>query len=240
MSPRPAHAVLALAVFLGCWCASLNAAPKTESFPVEVEVPTLKLEPAPDYPPIKEMGGVRIELIPVPAETKKMKLVTLEARTGAADFLTTNMKSVWVWETPVYEILPEDLQFQVRITNHVGKILRFQGVALTFSVNGKNVPTDYAKNDIGSAMLTPNASWEGILHGPPADALQQSGMLLVGIYDVITEVDAANNPTKRTNFEWVYSYNLTKTKQQDQKTRTKGSVTAQQAAALQNSRHPAE
>ncbi len=214
--------------------------PRIDSFPIEVEAPHLKLEPAPDYPPIKEIGGIRIELIPVPPKTRKMKLVTLEARTGIADFLSENMKSVWVYETPFFQIYPENLQFQVRVTNKLPKVLRLQGVAIQFAVNGKSVPTDYALNDIQNTILLPNQTWEGLLHGPPANSLESSGVLLAGIYDVITEVDEANSPTKRSNFEWIYAYTVVKTKESLQKIRYKSAVTLEQAKSLHNSRHVVE
>jgi len=217
------------------------AAPKVETYPIEIEKPMLRLEPAPEYPPIKEVGGVRIEMISIPPETKKMILVTLEDRTGVADFLTSSLKSVWIWETPLYEIQPPEVQFQVRVTNKLTKVLRLQGVAMQFAIDGKTVPTDYTKNILDKAILLPNQTWEGILYGPPVEGLQQkSGVLQAGIYDVITEVDDANNPLKKSNFEWIYTYQLTKTKEMAEKKRSKGAVTLEQARAVHGRKRPAE
>ena len=238
--PRRVLSGAGLVMFLAFLATPASASPKVQTFPVEVVVPTLKIDPAPDYPPIHEIGGVRVEVIPVPAQTRKMHVTTLEDRTGAADFLSSTLKSVWIWKTPLFELDPSHVQFQVRVTNKLPKVLRLEGVAIQFAVNGKTVPTDYAKNDLGGKTLLPNQTWEGIFIGPPVELLEQSGVLLAGLYDVITGVDDANTPLKRSNFEWIYAYQLSTTTQSDVKTRTKSSVTLEQAKALQGSRERAD
>ena len=53
---------------------------------------------------------------------------------------------------------------------------------------------------------------------------------MFSIYDVVTEVDEANNPTKRTNFEWVFTYATESLTKDIEITRYEQNMTREQAA----------
>ncbi len=189
--------------------------------------PSVTLELADAATSAQEIGGVRVELSRIPIETRPMVNVRVLPRESQWESWTGlrvgTAAPVWITAVPYYEVSPEDLQFKVRITNHLGKVLRLQGVALQFTMDGNSLPTDYAQNELNKVIILPEKSWEGTLRGPsmesfglkkhvggqdqPAEpGFTKEGVLLVGLYDVVTEVDQASNPVKRTNFEWIFAY----------------------------------
>lgn len=254
-------AILVLSVSHPASAGERERGPQRE--PVSVEIPSFRLEAAPDYPAVREIGGVRMELVPGPIQARPMKTILLEQRIGFGTFLQTGATPVWITEAPSYDLEPPNVLFQLRVTNHLGKVLRLQGVAITFAVNGDLIPTDYAQNNLNAQIILPEKSWEGVLQGPKIETAQVkepaqpagqkvgtkpsaeavitkgSGTLLVGLYDVITELDEASNPKKRSNFEWVFAYELATHPAQAHQVRYKASVTAEQAAKLQG-KHPAD
>jgi hypothetical protein len=53
------------------------------------------------------------------------------------------------------------------------------------------------------------------------DQLKETGgQVFVSIDDIITERDAAGNPVKRSNFEWIFSYSMERVTKTDQITVT--------------------
>lgn len=150
--------------------------------------------------------------------------------------------AVWIDTSPFYALRsmsdrrPEHLQMKLKVTNHLGKILRFRGIALNFAIDGNVIPTDATLNDLENVMVLPDKSWEGTIYGPSLAEIftddKSSGMVLVGIYDVVTETDEANNPTKRSNIEWIFSYERSFKTEQASKQHMKAYVTAEQAETL--------
>jgi hypothetical protein len=85
-------------------------------------------------------------------------------------------------------------------------VLRFQVAVISCNLYGKSLPIDeQTQNELLRAVSSPYANLDVNIKGPIAEMLEKASTLSFAIYDVITEVDAANNPTKRTTFEWIFS-----------------------------------
>ena len=228
--------------------------PDVERRSFELLMPAIELEPTAEYPESQTIGGVRVELSRIPIESTLMYHVNVQQRTtkwGSITGLSVGGTPVWVGVLPYYALAPESLQFKVRITNQLGRVLRLQNVALQFTKDGETISTDYAENDLNKVMVLPNKSWEGVLYGPSLEAfgvkafdanagdglvdesmVASDGVLLLGLYDVITELDAASNPTTRSNFEWVFGYTATTTPKDVEAIRWKAKMTPEQAAEV--------
>jgi hypothetical protein len=158
---------------------------------------------------------------------------------------------VWIGVLPYYEVQPGNLQFKVRITNHLGKVLRLQGVALQFTKDGEGVPTDNVQNELNKVMILPEKSWEGTLHGPTLELFglkkqvvakgdptsqpefaSKEGTLLLGLYDVVTQLDQASNPVTRSNFEWIFGYKTSYVVEDATAQKIKGRLTEEQAKQI--------
>lgn len=229
---RILHGPSVLVLFLVSFCVAATEGaekkkPKTERYSLELPKPSFALEPVEGYTAMQTIGGVRVEVTAVPFEVRPMFFVSLEQRkkfmvlTGVAGNIP-----VWAGIIPFLQVEPGNIQLKLRITNHLGKVLRMQGVALQFQKDGETLNTDYEQLGLERVIILPEKSWEGTLDGPPLSAFgltqfdatnaglglvkptgdSKEGVLVVGLYDVITELDAASNPKTRSNFEWIFSY----------------------------------
>jgi hypothetical protein len=192
--------------------------------------PAIVLTAAEGYPETREIGGVRVELAAIPPQTQPRYFVAVQGRETAleswAGIRLGNAAPVWVAVLPFYTVEPKNLQFRVKVTNHLGKVLRLDGVALQFQKDGSALDVASTANTLQKVIILPEKSWEGVLQGPPLQAFglkefdaraasggtvqdpitASEGVLLLGLYDVITELDAASTPKVRSNFEWVFAY----------------------------------
>lgn len=234
-----------------------NKAPDVERRGYQLLKPEIELEPVEEYPGVQEIGGVRIELSLVPFELTPMYLVTVQERETTLKSWTGivgvgGAAPVWIGALPFYEIHPENLQFTLRITNHLGRVLRLEGVAIQFAKDGEALETDYEANTLNKVIILPEKSWEGVLHGPPlegfglkefdartatsglleAPEIASEGVLLVGLYDVVTELDEASNATRRSNFEWVFGYTARAVPEGAEAVRWKAKLTEEQAMQI--------
>ena len=105
-----------------------------------------------------------------------------------------------------FNLEPDNLRLKLDVTNNLSHVLRFNGAVLTMAVDGKNVPiSERTQNELLQAVMTPYTTMTVPVEGPALEHCMGASTLQLSIYDVITEVDAANNPTKRTNFEWIFA-----------------------------------
>ncbi len=170
-------------------------------------IPTL--EPVTGYEWEQTKDAVTIKLAPVPFTHKVAYQRTVkEARGLAALFETSDGRKLYdATDQPHHLVVePDYLRLKLHIVNNLSHVLRFHGAVLSMSADGKSLPLDETtQNELLRAVLTPYASLDVTISGPGVTQLPATTTLSFAIYDVITEVDAANNPTKRTTFEWIFS-----------------------------------
>jgi len=224
MNRRIYNAVLAAAgvVLVGCETTPTGPPPSVTS---SVNIPRLSYTEGATS--LQQKSGVSIELTPVTYDLARR--VKTEQKDKPRPFLWTeddpNRETIrWFdkIETPYFVPNPPNLRFAVKISNQMDGTLRLAGSIVTYQVDGKplQVPAaNYA--EFVSSIIPRRQTIETFVNGPPVNQLKETGgQVLVSIDDIITERDAAGNPTKRSNFEWIFSYSMEPVTKTDQITVT--------------------
>ena len=220
--------VLLVIVSLGLVMGCAGTAPKMKESvhqTATLEKPAVTLAPGYEY--TKTVDGVSIVVTPTPFEELELtKRVMLEK---PSVFLVNNLVKWDITDTPVYVCRPTNLEFAVKVTNNLNHVLRLAGSVVTVSVDGKPFPASGVE-DMERIVLVPGQSWEGVLNGPQCNAMPKNANLVFSVYDVVTAVDEANNPTQRTNFEWVFTYSTEMLEKEIEVKRYEQNMTREQAA----------
>ena len=188
-------------------CAGLFGEKKPESQNVELSVPVPKLSPLGDTREAQEKDGVSVSVATepfalAPDDHKQYREVP-------SFFVVQGKKDYEVTTTPGFRVTPGNLRFQVRITNNTDQVLRLAGALVRFNIDGKEAPMDAETGDLRSfadAILAPREQRQFKLSGPRTAALPSPCNVGLFLYGVVTATDPAGNPTRRSNFEWVYRY----------------------------------
>lgn len=112
---------------------------------------------------------------------------------------------------PYYTISPEKIMFKIKVQNNLGRVLRLAGTVVSINVEGKMVSLD--KNDYEEflqGIVLPRQEMEFTIYGPKIGTLKDPSTIGIFLFDLVTNTDAAGNPTERTNFEWYYQYKTEK------------------------------
>ena len=192
--------VVGLGFVIGC----ASTAPKVKESIHEtatLEKPTITLASGYEY--AKTVDGVSIVVTPTPFEELELTKRVMQEKPSL--FLVNDLVKWNITDTPVYVCRPTNLEFAVKVTNNLDHVLRLAGSVVTVSVDGKPYPASGIE-DMERIVLVPGQSWDGVLNGPQCNAMPKNANLVFSVYDVVTAVDKANNPTQRTNFEWVFTY----------------------------------
>jgi len=218
----PVTTFLAIAIALaGCATTSQPPPPVTST----VRVPTFSYTE--DASAVQKKGGVTIELIPASYDVTKQ--VKSEERDKPKPFMYVEPdpnRETFRWfdkvETPYYVPNPPNLLFAVKITNQMDGTLRMAGSIVTYQVDGRPLQVPLVRYaQFQSSIVPRRQTVETSIEGPPLDELKDDGgQVFVSIDDVITERDAAGNPTRRANFEWIFSYSMESITKTDQITIT--------------------
>lgn len=196
--------VIAMAFLAGCATTGAPKAPKpVEKVALSGNAPTL--EPVEGYPWEQTKDAVTIKLTPVPFE---QKVVYERSLKEVFELIKVGGQTKYeITERPDHLVIkPDNLKLELHVTNNLNHVLRFQGAVLSLNIDGKGLPIDgQTQDELLRAVLTPYTSLDVTLLGPSKQSLEKASTVSFAIYDVITQVDAANNPTKRTTFEWIFS-----------------------------------
>jgi len=224
MNRRLTNAVLAAAGVVLVGCETTPTAP-TPSVNSSVNIPRLSYTEG--AAALQTKSGVSVELIPVTYGLAKRVKTAEQDKSRPFLYIEPDANRETVrWfdkvETPYYVPDPPNLRFAVKIGNQMDGTLRLAGSIVTYQVDGKplQVPAaNYA--EFVSSIIPRRQTVETFINGPPVNQLKETGgQVFVSIDDIITERDAAGNPTKRSNFEWIFSYSMERVTKSDQITVT--------------------
>lgn len=207
---------LALITLAGSVNAGKDKGPAVDSVFLACKIPTL--DTVPGYPWQETKGGVSIRLEPLQFEPVVVYHKTLKEKPkGLLSLSTGNAKTYIITEEPIaYLFKPDSLTFRLHITNQMNHVLRFAGSILSFTADGKNLPLNTRTQDeLLKAIILPQGSLDITIMGPAVNPehimdttktlLDTAKTIVFSIYDVTIEVDAANNPTKKATFEWIFA-----------------------------------
>jgi hypothetical protein len=193
-----------LCILFGC----VPSTPKEEiKQDVILSIAKPTLEPVEGYPWELTKENVTITIAPEPVEAACVYLRSLKKKFTLIKVNDDGTDEFYVKDTPDHLVLdPDHLILKLNVTNNLSHVLRFHGAVPTLTVDGKNLPIDEkTKDELLRAVLTPYTTLDLTIDCIALSSLENAKTVNFAIYDVITEVDAANNPTKRTTFEWIFS-----------------------------------
>jgi len=104
------------------------------------------------------------------------------------------------------DLAPRELRFKVRVINNLPNVLKMSGTVVSLTANGKQIPVPAsAYSELVNGIIRPRQQQEYTLLGPALDIVPDNANISLAFDDVVTAVDGAGNPSKRTSFEWVYT-----------------------------------
>jgi len=210
---------------------------------VTYEMPVVRILEG--YSELQEKEGISISV--VPGNFTKMKLTrtrcdwvgtSLERLIGKEenDVLPDAQTYYKVVRIPYYEIQPENLIFNIKIYNHLDRVLRLAGTIVAFQVDGKMIHVDKANyQEFIDGFIIPRQEAEYQIYGPAINTISDTCNVALLLYDIVTKTDEAGNPTKKSNFEWYFNYKNTMMSERVKENVVGRTMTPVQARALERS-----
>lgn len=174
---------------------------------ISAEVPVLS--PMAETKQAQEKGGVEISIAPAQYKAVRgTKTHRQQVNPTFTDMLLSHRQNAVMVETtqsPVLTVLPQRLEFTVKLNNKLSRVFRASGTVVQFNVAGKLAPVEqsgYA--DLTSAIVPPRGEQEVKVYGPSLRDIPPTSTIGFFLYDVPTKTDAAGNITEKQNFEWYF------------------------------------
>lgn len=196
--------IIATILFLS-GCATMM--PQIENITLKYKVPNI--EPLKETSLNQEKGGIMISIAPQRyTYIKKFSIedTPLPGPLGGL-IVTPGTKYFERREIPYAVVEPTILRFIVTIHNRLDRVFRGAGSVISFNVDGKVIAVDETGyRDFLNVIVPPLGQTQVRITGPSISSLPDKCVIGVFIYDVITEVDAAGNPKKKSNYEWYFNF----------------------------------
>jgi hypothetical protein len=159
----------------------------------------------PQTKPSQGKGGILISLAPVSYNAARLtKTVDTPYRPFLADENTRYFNRS---EIPHSVVEPSNLRFSLTISNKLDRVFRGAGSVVSLNVNNNALAVNQSGYEsLLNLIVTPRGQAQVDINGPELKTLPDSCTIALFIYDVVTDVDAAGNPTKKENFEWYFKY----------------------------------
>lgn len=169
-----------------------------------------------NYPELQEKQGIIISTVPFSfIKSKKTRFECEWIRNRLAETLggteaNLDDKVEYIYlvkEIPYYDVTPNELIFKIRVHNNLARVLRLAGTVITFQIDNKMINLDRANyREFIYGFVIPRQEVEYRIRGTQLTSLPRKYNIALLLYDIVSEVDAAGNPTKRANFEWYLAY----------------------------------
>ncbi len=163
---------------------------------------------------IQTQGGVSNTVTATPIV---MERETREEYVPLPTLLKINNQRMYEQRTiPMFVPRPDELRITVKVRNNLAHVLRLAGTVVTLSVAGQTVDLDTEgyKQFLGGIIL-PRQEGTFTIRGSALSTLPQDAPIALAFYDLVTQTDAAGNPTERVNFEWFFAYSRVLVEQDD-------------------------
>lgn len=207
--------LLSLAGMLVLVISSTAGSPKTKPVRLQANKPTLTAVEG--YEAEQTKGDIAIRCIPVPFADMVVYHQTLKEKPkGLISIQSGTSKTYLVTQEPMaFAFDPNRLTFQLRFANNTNHVLRFSECLLSLMIDNQQIDIDSkAEEQLRKTVILPHGTGELTVLGPQVQAgqigdstktvLDTAKVVMFSIYDVTTEVDEANNPTKKATFEWIF------------------------------------
>lgn len=189
----------------GCplFAQNTSSAPPPQSVTVSYTMPVLSLVEA--GAETQEQGSVVAKMTPPGFAADRV--ITTKCRQLPALMVVNNQYSYEVVRTPVFVVRPSFIEFKVKITNKLPRVLKLEGTIIKFTVNGeeRTISSDGYKEFLAGVLL-PNQEKEFAIQGPEWKTLSNDTVLSLSLYDMCINMDKAGVVTEKGNFEWNFRY----------------------------------
>jgi hypothetical protein len=189
----------------GCGLAAqTKAPPRASSTTVSYKMPAVT--PMAESQEAQEKDGVVISVSTTPFAASKVSCT--EYAQAPTDWIVNGQYNYDAKTRPSYTVSPGRMQFKVKVINNLPQVLKLAGTLVRFQVDGKDISLqdDEAVKSFLDGILAPREQRDYEITGPDISALPDRANISLGFYSVVTATDAAGNPSKRSNYEWLYSY----------------------------------
>ena len=189
-----------------------NVQPSVPSPPPTVPVPALTATP--DTIITQDRGGLSVSVVPVTFTLSQQTQVAV-AETGRCVRTTppsgpdglpmqTPVRTMQRTTTPVAVVTPDRLAFAVTITNRLPHVFRVQGALVQVMVGGQP-SSDADCGQLVAAVVPPGGQQQVTVFGPPVASVPPGSTVGLSAFDLVTETDAAGNPTERQTMAWSFA-----------------------------------
>lgn len=208
------HKLLPIAGALACLTLAGCVAPQPQQ-PNPTHVMRCKVPDITAMPETKQSqskGGVEISIAAVAYKAEVGTKTTRRQVERPLLFIDPNPQTgpkIFVEDTttPFLKIVPERLQFTVKINNQLARVFRGAGTVVQYNVGGKLMSVDQTGyGEMLGAIVPPRSELQLTIFGPKIDTIPDNGTLGIFFYDVVTATDAAGNVTEKQNYEWYFKY----------------------------------
>lgn len=195
--------------------ADTRSAPET--FDTTYALPLIK--PTAKTQQMQVKGGVTIsaEIVPFAAT----RYVKTDRTIGYADVDKPGYDVYEITNTPFYTVMPEDIQFKIRIRNNEAVPLKLSEVGFALIIDGTqwSFPTGYL-DDWNKGLILTGFEKEYTVKGPQLKGLVNAQVVYLFLNGVPTSYNEAGNVTKKSNFEWYFECKSQEIKKSEQRTFT--------------------
>lgn len=197
--------ILIFLIFFLSGCATMT--PTMENVTLRCKVPSI--EPMKETVLAQEKGGILISIAPPQYTAVKKMRVEDTPSAGIMGGLISTPGTTYFYRRniPYMVVEPDRLRFVITIHNRLDRVFRGAGAVIAFNIDGKVIAVnqlDYL--DFLNVIVPPRGQTQVNIMGPALSSLPDKCVIGVFIYDVVTEVDAAGNPRKRSNYEWYFDF----------------------------------
>lgn len=198
-------------------CTSLSAqAGRTNRVTVSAGAAVRDLVLPADSTATQTRGGVTISLRLVPFDTaavtmceyrrpqESRALIQIRVRPSPPAGVT-DRTHVEYTETrfQALEVTPAEMHLTLKVKNNMARVFRGAGAVVQYRLGNQVKTVDQSVFvDFVNALIPPGGEGEVHIRGLPVDALGDSAVVSVALYDVVTAIDNAGMITSRENFEW--------------------------------------
>lgn len=191
-----------------------------------VSVPTFS--PVTEGTETQDRGGMVVQLAPPAFEVVNDSKTTCAQQ--QALIVQNNQYPYEIKTEPSFAVSPQNIEFNLKFTNHTQKILKLGGTDFKFVVSDKEVALDGSQlKSITDATLRPNDTKEFRILGPAWSTVPKDATVGLSIFNVPTEADDAGNVKKTENFDWTFNYRLSEVQKEGKITYESVNMTADEA-----------
>lgn len=183
--------------------------------PITIQALKVRMNLAPGKKETLKQGKVTMTLKPIVPVAERKVAVALSDTAG--DCALGHGCYFYRQRIP-YFAQGNQVMFSLSIENNLDQPLRLSNAIVALKIGNKDVPKESFKEsyeELRGQVILPGSTYEGTFTGPQLASGLQASAITFALYDVVTELDAASNPTKRSAFVWQYQYSVEQEQQQE-------------------------